>query len=100
RQFELDRFLDAGHGRDLDRSMAAKSLDHVVDQYIRRRGTSGEPDAIHTSEPFRLHLAAVGNEIARDAALLADLAQTIGVRAVARADHDQEVNDLRQLANS
>ena len=44
-------------------------------------------------------LAAVGDQIARRAVLLADLAQAVGVGAVLGADHEDNVDQLGEFAH-
>ena len=57
------------------------------------------PTTSASSHPFRLQLAAVGNQIARDAGLGADLAQAVGIRAVLRADHQDDIDLLAEFAH-
>src|SRR5262249_30516731 len=53
---------------------------------------------VHADKPVWIELAAVGDEIARPPLLAADLAQPVRVRAVLRADHQNHVDLLAQLA--
>src|SRR4029077_10213741 len=63
------------------------------------RSPSREPNGTFASEPLAIEFAAVCNEVARDAATSADLAQPVRVRAVGCANYEDEINDLAQLAH-
>ena len=77
RKPEFDIFFPARKHRHRDRSDAPQSLDHVVDQDFRRRGAGGDADGLGILQPIRVELAAVGNQITRDADLGADFAQPV-----------------------
>ena len=50
-------------------------------------------------DPFGLQLAAVRDQIARNAFLGADLAQPVGIGTVLRADHQDHVDELGEFAH-
>ena len=56
-------------------------------------------DGLGTAHPLRLELARIGNQVARLAGFDADLAQSVGVGAVPRADDEDHVGELRELAH-
>src|ERR1043166_9424646 len=58
-----------------------------------------DADRGRAAHVFRRQLGSVCDQVARDARLLADFAQAIGVRAVLCADHEQYVDVLAQLAH-
>src|ERR1700758_2164716 len=71
RQAEFDGLLPAGQFADLDRTEPAQGVDHVFHQDLRRRGACGDADDLGVVEPLGLDLAAVGDQVARCAVLLA-----------------------------
>src|ERR1700690_3323080 len=99
RQPKLDRLLTAIQDRNFDRTKAGQGIDDALDQNLRRRGARGEAYGPHVLHPFRLQFTAVGDKIARDAGLQPDLAQAIGIRAVFRTDHQNDVDLPAQLAH-
>ena len=50
--------------RNLDRTQPAQRIDDILDQHFRRRSTGRDADGVRAVEPFRLHFAAVGDQIA------------------------------------
>ena len=58
-----------------------------------------KPDYLNTFEPCRVHLAAVCDKIARHAGFLGDLAQAVGIRAVFRADDEDQIGDAGKVAH-
>src|SRR4051812_39391151 len=72
-------------------------FDHVIHQYLRRRGASGEADGPGTFQPLRIELAAIGDQITRDTGLSADLAEPIRVRAIGSAHRQDHVDQLAQV---
>ena len=57
------------------------------------------PTTSRALDPFGLQRAAVGDEVARDAFLGADLAQAVGIGAILRADHEDHVDQLGEVAH-
>ena len=82
-QAELDVLTDTVHLLDLDLAEPAQGLDDVQDQFLGRRGAGGQADGLHARQPRRIELGAVGDQVAGQALLDADLAQAVGVGAVA-----------------
>ena len=99
RQAEFDGFVPAGELADIDRIEPPQRFDDVFHQHFRRRGAGGDADGFGVAEPARIELAAVGDQIARRAGLLADLAQPVRIRAVLGADHKDNVDELAQFAH-
>ena len=85
--------------RNLDRAEPAQRVDNVLHQHLRRRSAGGDADRLRAVEPFRLHFAAVGDEIAGRAGLVADLAQPVGIGTVLGADHQNNVHQRREFAH-
>ena len=81
----------------VDRTEPSQRLDHVVDQHFGSRSAGGDADRLGTLQPFRIKLAAVGDQIARNADLGADLAQPVGIGTVGGADHQDNVDQLAQV---
>ena len=76
------------------------AVDDVVDQHLRRRSAGGDARPSRApSSHVGIELAAVGDQIARDAFLAADLAQAVGVGAVGGADDQDDVDELGELAH-
>ena len=57
------------------------------------------PTTSASLHPFGLQLAAVRDQVARDAFLGADLAQPVGIGGVLRADHQDHVDQLGEVAH-
>ena len=95
---ELDILLDAVHLGDFDVAVnAAQRIDDVEHKVFRRGCARGQANRLLARDPGRVELAAVGDEIARDALLDADLAQPVGVGTVLRAHHEDHVGNLAQI---
>ena len=82
RQAELDGFFPARQQGYGNRSVPPQRFDDVIDQRLRRRCACGNANGHGIVEPRGIHLATVGNEIAGDTELGADLAKPVGIGAV------------------
>jgi len=89
--------LAAGESRDFDLAQLAQRVDDVLDQDLRRGRAGGDPDRFRVLDPFRRKLAAVGNEIARNAGLGADLAQPIGIGTILGADDENHIDVMTEF---
>ena len=67
--------LATGEGGDFDRADTAQRSDNVLDKHLRSGCTRGQADALGAVHPLGLKLAAVRDQIARNALFRADLAQ-------------------------
>jgi hypothetical protein len=74
-----------------------RALIYIVDQNLGRRGTGRDADIPCIAEPFRIELAAVGDEVARHAGLGTDFAKPVGVGAIGGAHHQDNVHELAQV---
>ena len=72
-------------------------LDDFFDQRFRCRGACRNADAVHLFEPAVVYVAGVGDQVRRDASALAQIAQTIGIRAVVGANDQQQVDSFTQF---
>ena len=116
RDFGVDRHLRpqllraAGSGRlktmlssavrtssTVDVEARGESVDHLVDQHLRRRGAGGDADASrHPSKSRPVDLGgALDEHRLRAAGALGHLAQALRVGGVRRADHDHPVDPRR-----
>lgn len=82
---------------DLDRSDSPHRFDHVIHEYLGRRSAGRNADVRRILQPFRIELAAVGNQITRDAGLGADFAKPVRIRAIGSAHHQDHVDQLAQV---
>src|SRR5262249_61886509 len=92
--------LAAGESRDFDLAQLAQRVDDVFDQDLRRGRAGGDSDRFRVLDPFRRKLAAVGNEIARNAGLGADLAQPLGIGTYLGADDDKPLVGISTFPSS
>ena len=75
----------------------AQRLNDVLNQHLRRRGTGSDADRTRVAHPIGVKFAAIGDQIARNARLGADLAQPIGVRAILGAHDQNHIDDPAKL---
>ena len=97
RQAKFDIFFAAREHRDRDRSDAPQRLDHVVDENLGRRGAGGDADGLGVLQPFRIELAAIGNQITRNSGFGADFAQPVRVGTVGGPHHQDHVHQLAEV---
>ena len=89
--------LAARQSRDFDLAKSSQRVYDVLDQHLGRGGAGSDTDGLGVLDPFRHELAAVGDEIARNAGLRADLAQAIGIGTVLGADHQDHIDVMAQF---
>ena len=92
----LSRTVEDRHFR---RRNCGQGPNHLLDNDLRRGGAGRHSDHSGVAHPFRVDFAAVGDKVARNPDLVANLAQPVGVGAVAGAHDDDDVGDLAQLAH-
>src|SRR5215475_1927855 len=96
-QPEFDVLLPTGQHRHLDWSDPPQGLDDVVHQHFGRRRARSDTDSTGVSQPVRIQFAPIGDQIAWDAGLGADLTQPVGVGTVGGSHHQDYIHQLPQV---
>src|SRR5262245_61393892 len=92
RQSELDMLLDPAHLRHLNvPDDSPHGIDDVEYQRLGSRRTRGQADCLFPLQPRGIQLGSVRDQIAREALLKTDFAQAVRIRAVLRADDQDEI---------
>src|ERR1700722_16069348 len=99
REAKANRLGRTVKDRHFGRRERRQGSNHLLDNDLRRGGASGYADDSGVADPFRVDFAAVCDKVAWNSDLVANLAQTVGVGAVAGANDDDDVGDLAQFAH-
>src|SRR5262245_58191710 len=83
--------------RDFDLTKSSQRVDDVLDQHLGRGGAGRDADRLRTLDPLGCKLAAVGDEIARNAGLRADFAQPIGIGTILGANYQDHIDVMAQF---
>src|SRR5271163_2753367 len=86
---------DAGQHRELDWRQLAQSIDHLLDKLCRSRCAGGYADGRRALDPAWVERASIFDQIAGDPAFRRDLAQPVRIRAVRRADNEDNIDNRR-----
>src|SRR5262245_2538849 len=94
---EFDVFILAGQGENLYRLNRTQRIDHVTYHDFRCRGTGCNANNLYIMQPLAPYFVSIGDQVGGDASFDADLTQAIGVRAVLRADDENNIYQLGQF---
>src|SRR3990172_712389 len=78
-------------------SLPPEIFSRVLNQAIRNRGAGGNAHARDAGEPFRIDLTVIVDQISSRPLISGDLAELIGVLAVARSDDQHQIDFFREL---
>ena len=99
REREVDIFLRRLKFLNRDGAARLQVLDHLLHQYLGRRGPGGDANHANTFKPAFLNVAVVIDQVGLRTRLLGFLHQPVGVRTVGRADNENEACVLRHGLN-
>ena len=92
----MDVLLHQAHLFHLS-ALALEELDRFLNQLIGNRSALSDSDAGNSVQPFWIDAAVVIDQMSRLSQRTRDLYQLIGILAVLRADHQYQLDLLRQL---
>src|SRR3990172_10097339 len=78
-------------------SLPPEIFSRVLNQAIRNRGAGGNAHARDAGEPFRIDLTVIVDQISSRPLALGDLAELVGVLAIARSDDQHQIDFFREL---
>ena len=99
RQAEVHVLLDAGESLELYGEVLPELADQILDQQLGRRCARGDAERADALEPAEIESFGAFDQVARGPGGLADLAQAVGVRAVLRAHHQDQVDLASERAH-
>ena len=92
RQTKVHVLLDAGEGLELYGEVLPELADQILNQQLGRRCAGGDAERSDALQPAEIQRLGAFDQVARGAGGLPDLAQAVGVRAVLRAHHQDQVD--------
>ncbi len=97
REKKFDVLFDHRQIFNLGGAVGLEIRDDFFDQDFRRRGAGGNPDSLGVLHPIRVDVGGRIDQIGVDPAMFPQFAQPVRIGAVGRPDHENNVDQLRQL---
>ena len=96
RQGEAHIFANQIQVALIGETQAGQPLAYLLDQNFGRGSAGGEAERLYAIEPGAIHIVRVFDQPRGDSGALRDFHQAIGIRAVGRADHQDQLHFARE----